>query len=120
MHNHQPERRECPRIDKGLPLKISCGDFDIATETKNISAVGAYCSVDRYIAPMTKLNILLLLPFTKERKSVNKKVSCKGVIVRAEDPARSSDRYHIAIYFSDISKKDKKTLTDFLNLSPTR
>jgi len=120
LTNHQPERRKSPRVDKGLPLKIRCDDFDIATETKNISAVGAYCSADRYLAPMTKLDIRLVLPFTKENKVINKNISCKGVVVRTEEPANSSDQYHIAIYFNEVGHKDKKTLTDYLNLFPAK
>lgn len=121
MSNFHPERRRSPRIARGLPLKISCDDFDIVTETKNISAIGAYCSTDRYLAPMTKLSILLLLPFSNDRKVITKKVTCTGVVVRVEEPNPQADgKFHIAIFFNNLSRKDKKTLTDFLKLFPIK
>ncbi|MFH1259295.1 MAG: PilZ domain-containing protein [Elusimicrobiota bacterium] len=120
MVNYHPERRSSPRIERGLPLKISCGEFDLVTETKNISAVGAYCIVDRYLAPMTKLAILLLLPFSNGDKVINKKVNCEGIVVRVDEPREGDDKYRIAIYFNEINPRDKKTLTEFLSFFPTK
>jgi hypothetical protein len=116
LQTNLPERRKNPRIEKGLPLKISCDQFDIVTETKNISLAGVYCSVDRELALMTKFNILLLLPFHKAGKALTKKVSCSGVIVRNEAPQDRNGKHHTAIFFSEINKKDRKILSDFLNL----
>lgn len=110
------ERRSTPRLRKGLALKISCGDFDIVTETKNISLNGAYCSVDRHLEVMGRLAVLLLLPFPHKEKVVTRKISCSGVIVRNEPPRTPGDKYHAAIYFSEISDKNKKLLGEFLAL----
>lgn len=110
------ERRSTPRLVRGLALKISCGDFDIVTETKNISLNGVYCSVDRHLELMSKLAILLLLPFPRKEKMVTRKVSCSGVIVRDEPPRTSGDKYHAAIYFNEMSGRNKKLLSEFLAL----
>jgi len=113
MTREGQERRKHPRITKNLPLKISAGDFDIVTETENISCVGAYCKVERYLEPMTKLKILILLPTYLRKSIVTKKVECEGVIVRTENSG--DHRYKIAIFFSDISSKDIKKISDYVS-----
>ena len=73
MNKPNPQdRREHPRLLKNIPLKISGTDFDIVSETKNLSRSGAYCRVSKYLEPMTKLKIHLLhrLP-TKNKNATN-------------------------------------------------
>ena len=60
-HSSNQERREHPRIDNNIPVKISREDGDIVTETANISRSGAYCNVNKPIEMMTKVKINLLL-----------------------------------------------------------
>ena len=108
------EKRKHPRIHKNLPVKISAGDFDLVTETENISCVGAYCKSDRYVAPMTKLKILILLPIHSRKSIINKKVECEGIIVRTESLKNKNSQYKIAIFFSDINSKDIKKISDYI------
>lgn len=108
------ERRRHPRLENNIPLKICSDDFDVVTETKNLSSSGAYCRVNKYLEPMTKLKIHLLLPFKKFNKVVTKKISCQGIVVRAE--SIPGDQYfNVAIYFSDIAQKDVNSLNDYIN-----
>jgi len=107
------ERRQHTRIQGNIPLKISCGDFDIVTETKNISRSGANCCVNKYIEPMTKLQVHLLLPFRRQGRNVTKKVTCSGVVVRAE-AVPGKDIFNIAIYFNDIQKRSVDTIDEFV------
>lgn len=108
------ERRKDPRLENNIPVKITQEDGDIVTETANISRSGAYCRVSKYIETMTKLKIHLLLPIRKNGKNVTKKISCEGVVVRTE-PIPGKDRYNIAIFFSDISKRDSETIADYVS-----
>jgi len=55
------ERREHPRINSNIPVKLSYGDGGSVTETFNISRSGAYCCVKGYMKPMTKLKIHALV-----------------------------------------------------------
>ncbi|MDP8265570.1 MAG: PilZ domain-containing protein [Candidatus Aceula meridiana] len=110
---HADERRRSPRIDNNIPLKISLEDFDIVTESKNLSASGAYCIVDKELAPMTKLKLQLLIPSKKKAKTTVKKVCCEGVVVRVK-PLPSQERFSVAIYFSSIQEKDKKCITQYV------
>ncbi len=108
------ERRKCTRSTKSLPIKLRQApdkDFDLATETKNISANGAYCAVSQPIALMTKLKLTLLIPQPKTRVKKIKKITCQGVVVRKENiPEDKKYPYRIGIFFHDIDNQDKKFL----------
>lgn len=117
MTQHHPanqERRKHPRLLKNIPLKISSGDFDIVTETMNISLSGTNCQVNKYIEPMTKLQIHFLLPFKRQGRNLTKKVTCSGVVVRTEAIAGSSD-YNVAIYFNEIQKRSVDIIEEYVN-----
>ena len=111
------EKRRHPRIKKNIPIKIKNDDFDIVTETKNISCNGAYCQIDRYLAPLTKIKTRILVPSkTKEKHHC---INCKGIVVRVERSENDlEDLYNVAIYFENINKYslrvDKKYLAGLL------
>ena len=108
------ERRKDPRFFGSIPLKISGDDFDLVTETRNLSRSGVYCRVNQYIEPMTKLRVQFLLPFKRNDKTVTKKISCGAVIVRTEsEPANGA--YNVAIFFNDIQVRDVETLTEYVS-----
>jgi len=109
------EKRQSPRVDKTLPVKLSDPNFDILTETKNVSDSGAYCAVSQHIEPMTKLNLILLLPFKKGKTKEIKKVSCSGVVVRCEHTADTNKYpYRIGVYFNGLKDPDKKLLRSYV------
>ena len=108
------ERRQHPRLANNIPLKISSEDEDVVTQTYNLSRTGVYCRVNKYLAPMTKLKIHLLLPLKKGGKTVTKKISCQGVVVRTE-AVSGKTHYNAAIYFSDIQRKDADYIGDYVH-----
>ncbi|MCK5581674.1 MAG: PilZ domain-containing protein [Candidatus Omnitrophica bacterium] len=108
------ERRKTTRLAGNIPLKIYSDDFDLVTETKNLSRSGVYCRVNKYIEPMTRLKIHLLLPLKKTGKIVTKKISCGGVVVRAES-IPGEDSFNIAIYFNDILMRDAESLAGYVS-----
>lgn len=112
--NPSEERRQALRIAGNIPLKISSDDFDVVTETRNLSCSGAYCRVNQYVEPMTKLKVQLLLPFKRKDKVVTKKVSCGGVIVRTEAVSNQS-LYNVAIFFNDISSRDSGYIAEYIS-----
>ena len=107
------ERRGDPRLDNNIPVKICQEGGDIVAETQNISCSGAYCRVNKHIALMTKLKIHLLLSSPVEGKKKARKVSCEGVVVRSE-PIKDGKGYHLAVFFSDITKRDAEYITDYV------
>ncbi len=108
------DRRRSPRLEHNVPLKLSSGDLDIVTETRNLSSSGVYCRVSAYIEPMTKLKIHLLLPVRKNNRSSTKRISCQGVVVRTESVV-NHDYFNAAIFFNDIQPKDMQAIADFVD-----
>lgn len=107
------EKRRHHRVNNNIPVKISSSVADFVTETKNISASGAYCRVNKYLEPMTKLQITFLLPCFKAEKMVTHKISCQGVVVRTVN-ALKEEGFFTAIFFNDISTQDSRLLSDYV------
>lgn len=108
------ERRRHPRLTKNIPLKLCGEQFDVVTETHNLSCSGVYCRVNKYFDPMTRFEIHLLLPFKKGAKVITKKVSCHGVVVRVESEP-GNKFFNIAVFFNEIDKKNVLLITQYIN-----
>ena len=111
------ERRKHKRTKKQLPIKIADTTFDVISETVDISPSGTYCRVTRLLPLMSKVELVLLLPSKNNGKHA-KKVKCKGVVVRAEPIIlKETDKahYNIAIFFTEISEKDQKVITSYVD-----
>ena len=106
------ERRQAPRVDHRVPLGITGEGTTLQTETVNLSAAGVYCTLDRFLAPMTKLQLDYEVPDGARRV----RIRCTGVVVRAEPVIANADRgrYHIAIFFTDLSDRDRSVLSRFV------
>lgn len=110
-----PERRRHNRIAERLPFKVMDNVSTIVTETINISASGAYCQVDRYIAPMSKVSLVLLVPLRlKNNKTVSRKLNCKGVVVRAEKSKNSEGKFNIAVFFTQMKDADLRNINRYV------
>lgn len=107
------ERRRSVRIAEELPFVIGHQGYEIQATSVNISNNGVMCLVDRNIPLMTQLEIAFSLPVVVNFSSKEKLLKTKGVVVRKEEDA-VSDKYYIAIYFSDIKPKDQKVLNEFI------
>ena len=112
------ERRKHLRAKGQLPLKIADKTFDIITETVDISSSGIYCRVTRLLPLMSKIEVVLLVPPKNGSKSKQaKKIRCKGVVVRTEPIILENvdkAHYNTAIFFTDISAKDRKALEAYV------
>lgn len=118
MKNQKTERRKHPRSEVSLPLKITKEDFDIITETKNISCAGAYCQVNRYLPLMSKVALTMYLPNKTFCKTKTKKITCNGVVVRIEPViVENTDlpQHNVAIFFTDLSEVDKNRIVQYVN-----
>ena len=111
-----PERRKHPRFEGSIPVKFSGIDCDIVTETANISRTGAYCQSNKYIEPMTKLKVHLLIPYKKNNRCLTRKISCDGIVVRTES-VPGKEYYNVAVYFSDIHARDAERITHYIKQS---
>ena len=111
------ERRKHPRTENALPLKIFKKGLDVITETRNISCSGAYCRVSRPLPMMSKIGVTLLLPTYRKNKANSEKVKCNGVVVRSEPEIieeADSACQNVAIFFTDLSNKDRKKIAEYV------
>lgn len=109
------ERRRYLRIKQDLPLNIAANGYDFITTTQNVSCVGAYCHIDKYIPPFTKITVKLRLPITAktDRSSKSYDVECKGVIVRSED--ESEGGFNIAVFFNEIKGSQRQKIAKYIS-----
>jgi hypothetical protein len=106
------ERRLHPRLDHKLPVKIAANGYGFATTTENVSCVGAYCRINKYIPPFTRVMVRLTLPIATKTGNKTCNVACKGVIVRTED---EKNGFNIAIFFNDIKDLQRKRISQYIN-----
>jgi PilZ domain len=112
MSKHLKERRIHPRLDHKLPLSLAVNGFDFSTVSHNISSVGAYCHLDKYMPPFTKISVKLSLP-NKGQAGKSTIVDCKGVVVRTED--ESSGGFNLAIFFNQIREDQRKKIAQYIS-----
>ncbi|MDH3217090.1 MAG: PilZ domain-containing protein [Candidatus Krumholzibacteria bacterium] len=112
------ERRRAIRAPAKLAMEIKLSGVDQArAESINVSANGVYFSSTSYIAPLTKLQITLMLPEPGEGGSAHgREVVCDGVVVRTDPdvPRPQGEQYEIACYFTTISAKDQEHLEAYI------
>ncbi len=113
MKPKKTERRQYPRIEQELPLKIAADGYDFATSTQNVSCVGAYCHLDKYIPPFTKIAVKVTLPIMVDARMKNIEVECNGVVVRTEDEKKGG--FNIAIFFNGIKESQRKKIAQYIN-----
>jgi len=111
------ERRKHPRTENALPLKIFKKGLDVITETRNISCSGVYCRVAKPLPMMSKIGVTLLLPTCRKNKVNSEKVKCNGVVVRSEPEIieeADSVCQNVAIFFTDLSNKDRNKIAEYV------
>ena len=108
----QQERRRAPRVSERVPIALTGEGAGIQAESENLSAAGVYCTLDRFIPPMTKLQVQLELPDGAKRV----RVRCEGVVVRVEPVITNAERgrYHVAVFFSDLAERDRTAISRFV------
>ena len=112
-HIKESERREHPRIDQQLPMAVVANGYDFVTSTQNVSCVGAYCNIQKYIPPFTKVMIKLSMPISSEQENKNSDVVCKGVVVRTEDA--STGGFNIAVFFNGINDSQRHKISQYVH-----
>jgi hypothetical protein len=107
------DRRLHPRVDQNLPINVVANGYDFITHTRNVSCVGAYCHIDKYVPPFTKVRVRMNLPLVNNGTKRACDVECYGVIVRTEDEAAGG--FNIAIFFSKIKDQLRNKLAQYVS-----
>lgn len=106
------ERRQHPRISKELLIKVAANGYDFVTTTQNLSCLGAYCHINKYVPPFTRVMVKLTLPLKNKKSDKDCNVECKGVLVRTEDEGKG---FNVAIFFNDIREDQKRKISAYIN-----
>ncbi len=106
------ERRQAPRVAERVTLAIREPGAPIQTETHNLSTIGAYCTVDRFISPMTKLQLQFDVPNGGRVAPIR----CTGVVVRVDPAVSPAGRatYRMGIFFTEITEQDRAVIAQFV------
>lgn len=107
------ERRQHPRLEQELPIQVAANGYDFSTSTRNVSCVGAYCSINKYVPPFTKVMIKLALPVKADTTDKQYNVECRGVVVRTDDEMNGG--FNLAIFFNEIKDDQRKKISRYIS-----
>ena len=111
------ERRKSPRIEKRLSLTLTDATFDLTTETRNISARGVYCRVDRHIPYMSKLMVTLSLPVQEKGRTTPYLIHSRAAVVRSESQIIDHGKkeiHFVALYFERLKRSDSQKIENYI------
>ena len=115
------ERRGSERADARLSMRVeagaTAGAARIVTESQNISASGVYCHASHYLAPLSKVQLTIILPRVPGGPAnVQELLKCDGIVVRCEQ--RPTDRtgtpYELACMFTALEPGSRRRLEEFV------
>ena len=106
------ERRRQPRIAERVVMDVTDAGTALTAESHNLSTAGVYCTLDRFLAPMSKVQLRFELP----NGGRTAKVQCAGVVVRVEPLVANADRgrFNTAIFFTDLSDRSRSMISRFV------
>ena len=110
------ERRRFPRLkDDGLSLKLRLDDFDSITHTLNISSSGVYCKLDKELPLMSRVKLILMIPDANKENAL-RDLEVSGIVVRQHPVTIDGviKHYDVAIFFEDLSAKDKDVIANYI------
>ena len=114
------ERRATARVDARLSMRLKGarpdGDLtQVVTESQNISASGVYCLSPHYLAPLSKVNLAIVLPRLPGGRGTKDIISCEGIVVRCEASApRSEGEHQLACVFTDLDLRRRERIEEFV------
>jgi hypothetical protein len=119
MMQRDADRRKSPRARAELKVQLSPPDgaeqTPITVSTLNVSTGGVYVEVPRFIEPLTKLFLTMLVPGpTAEEEPIF--VDTEAIVVRTspESPASGIDRYEIACAYLNLSDEHRDILNRYV------
>ena len=110
------ERRRFQRLkDDGLSLKLKLDDFDSITHTLNISSSGVYCKLDKELPLMSRVKLILMIPDANKENAL-RDLEVSGIVVRQHPVTIDGviKHYDVAIFFEDLSAKDKDVIANYI------
>jgi len=110
------ERRRGRRVDARLQIELQLepGGPSHPSSTINISSNGVYFSSPRFVAPLTKLGLRLLLP--GDESGAEQAIDCRGIVVRCvpDRPSANVKEYEVACYFTDTDPQFQERISHYV------
>jgi PilZ domain-containing protein len=114
------ERRGSERADARLSMRVEAGAAGagrIVTESQNISASGVYCHVSHYLAPLSKVQLTIVLPRTPGATALGQElVKCDAIVVRCDQRGgeKSETPYELACMFTTLHPDLRERIEQFV------
>jgi hypothetical protein len=114
------ERRGSERADARLSMRVEAGATGagrIVTESQNISASGVYCHVSHYLAPLSKVQLTIVLPRTPGATAVGQElVKCDAIVVRCDQRGgeNAETPYELACMFTALPPGLRERIEEFV------
>jgi c-di-GMP-binding flagellar brake protein YcgR len=114
------ERRATARADARLSMRLEGARDDgdltqVVTESQNISASGVYCLSPHYLAPLSKVDLAIVLPRLPGGRGAKEIISCEGIVVRCDAGTERSDRhFQLACMFTGLDPKRRQRIEEFV------
>jgi hypothetical protein len=116
------ERRGSDRADARLSMRVDAGAIagttKIVTESQNISASGVYCHASHYLAPLSKVQLTIVLPRVPGGAGPTQELlKCDGIVVRCNQRVgdRTGTPYELACMFSGLDSDSRARLEEFVS-----
>ena len=111
------ERRKAQRVKANLAISVSGGPEEARGETLNISTNGVYFQSPRYIEPLTKVQLELIIPARGKDSEEETSLICDGIVVRVEPEHEDSSvsSYNVAVFFSFLPDATQKKLEKYIS-----
>jgi hypothetical protein len=121
MSTPRSERRKDVRAEAKLKVQLSGsalgGDADggLVVSSLNIGAGGVYVEVPRFVEPLTKMSLAMMVPGpTPEEEPVYVETSAIVVRTLPEAPTEGVDRYEIACAFLELSDEHRDAIHRYI------
>ena len=115
------ERRGSERADARLSMRVeagaTAGAARIVTESQNISGSGVYCHASHYLAPLSKVQLTIVLPKSPGGAGGPQElVKCDGIVVRCNQRpgGRSETPYDLACMFTSLEGSLRSRIEEFV------
>ncbi len=115
------ERRASERADAKLSMRVEAaagaGSPQIVTESQNISSSGIYCLSSHYLAPLSKVQLTIVLPRVPGSEGAAQElVKCESIVVRCDQRAgdRSETPYELACMFTGLEPELRRRVEEFV------
>jgi hypothetical protein len=115
------ERRASERADARLSMRVDAaamaGATRIVTESQNISGSGVYCHASNYLAPLSKVQLTIVLPKSPGGAGGPQElVKCDGIVVRCNQRpgGRSETPYDLACMFTSLEGWLRTRIEEFV------